>query len=106
MFSFAKSRSNHPEVFVGKGVLKMCSKFTGEYPCQSVISIKLQSNHISAWVFYCKFATYFQNTFSYEHLWVAASVNLLTMEIKDWRSLKNAGLTNKQARAEHLVNEN
>ena len=25
-----------------KGVLKICSKFTGEYPCQSVISIKLQ----------------------------------------------------------------
>ena len=27
----------------------------------------------SAWVFSCKFATYFQNTFSYEHLWTAAS---------------------------------
>ena len=25
------------EVFSGKGVLKICSKFTGEYPCQSVI---------------------------------------------------------------------
>ena len=31
---------------LGKGVLKICSKFTGEYPCQSVISIKLQSNFI------------------------------------------------------------
>ena len=27
----------------------------------------------SAWVFSCKFAAYFQNTFSYEHLWTAAS---------------------------------
>ena len=27
-------------------VLKMCSKFTGEHPCRSVISIKLQSKFI------------------------------------------------------------
>ena len=27
-----------------KGVLKICSNFTGEYPCQSKISIKLHSN--------------------------------------------------------------
>ena len=34
-------RSSHPEVFHEKGVLKLCSKFTGEQPCRSVISIKL-----------------------------------------------------------------
>ena len=34
-------RSSHPEVFLRKGVLKICSKFTGEHPCRSVISIKL-----------------------------------------------------------------
>ena len=28
-------------MFLGKGVLKICSKFTGEHPCRSVISIKL-----------------------------------------------------------------
>ena len=28
------------------GVLKICSKFTVEHPCRSVISIKLQSNFI------------------------------------------------------------
>ena len=33
-------------MFFGKGVLKICSKFTGEHPCRSVISIKLQSNFI------------------------------------------------------------
>ena len=27
------SKSSHPEVFLGKGVLKICSKFTGEHPC-------------------------------------------------------------------------
>ena len=25
-------RSSRPEVFIGKGVLKICSKFTGEHP--------------------------------------------------------------------------
>ena len=39
-------RINHPEVFLGKGVLKICSKFTGEHLCRSAISIKLQSNFI------------------------------------------------------------
>ena len=39
-------RSSPSEVFLGKCVLKICSKFTGEHPCRSVISIKLQSNFI------------------------------------------------------------
>ena len=39
-------RSSHSEVFLGKGVLKICSKFTGEYPCQSAISIKLLCSFI------------------------------------------------------------
>ena len=40
------NRSSHPEVLLRKGVLKICTKFTGEHPCRSVISIKLQSNFI------------------------------------------------------------
>ena len=32
--------------FLGKSVLKICSKFTGEHPCRSVISIKLLCNFI------------------------------------------------------------
>ena len=42
-------RSNSPEVFLGKGILKICSKCTGERQCRKVISIKLlklQSNFI------------------------------------------------------------
>ena len=31
-------RSSPLEVFLGKGVLKIYTKFTGEHPCQSVIS--------------------------------------------------------------------
>ena len=41
-----KYRSSHPEVFLRKGVPKICSKFTGEHPCRSVISIKLFCNFI------------------------------------------------------------
>ena len=37
-------------------------------------------NHISAWVFSCQFAAYFQNKFSKEHLWRAASGNALVLE--------------------------
>ena len=35
-----------PKMFLVKDVLKICSKFTGEHPCRSVISIKLQSSFI------------------------------------------------------------
>ena len=34
--------SSHPELFSGKGVLKICSEFIGEHQCRSVISIKLK----------------------------------------------------------------
>ena len=33
-----------PKAAVKKGVLIICSKFTGEHPCWSAISVKLQSN--------------------------------------------------------------
>ena len=36
-------RLSPPDVFLGKGVLEICSQFTGEYPCRNAISIKLQS---------------------------------------------------------------
>ena len=38
-------------------------------------------NHTSVWVFSCKFAAYFQNTFSLEHLCMAASKDTNTV---DW----------------------
>ena len=62
MLKLQTTRSGHPEVFLRKSVLKICSKFTGKHSCQSVISIKLQSTLI--WALSCKFAGYFQNTFS------------------------------------------
>ena len=35
------NRGSRSEVFLGKGVLKICIEFTGEHPCRSVISTKL-----------------------------------------------------------------
>ena len=39
-------RSSYSEVFLGKGALKTCSKFTGEHPCRSVTSMKVICNII------------------------------------------------------------
>ena len=53
---FELVRSRRPEMFLGKVALKICSKFTGEHPCRSLISIKL-----------------LKNIFSLEHLCTVAS---------------------------------
>ena len=42
----SKSRTSHPEAFLVKRVLEICSKFTGEHPCWSVISINLLCDFI------------------------------------------------------------
>ena len=44
-------RTSHPLVFFGKVVVKTWSKFTGEHPCRSAISIKLLCT--LAWVYGC-----------------------------------------------------
>ena len=41
-FTGTNIRSSHPEVFLGKGVLKIRSKFTREHPCRRATSSKLQ----------------------------------------------------------------
>ena len=55
------------EVFLGKGVLKICSKVKEHLSCQSLsLCQRMQVHSINctwAWVFSCKFAAYFQNTF-------------------------------------------
>ena len=56
------SRSNHPEVFLVKDVQKICSRFTGEHPYQSLILIKLQSNLLHI------FRTLFTKNSSERHL--------------------------------------
>ena len=44
------TRSSHPEVFLIKSVLKICSKFTGEHPGRSAISINRTSAWVLSWV--------------------------------------------------------
>ena len=61
--STEKCRSSRPEVFLVKGVQKICNKFTGEHPCRSVISIKLQSNFIEIILRHECSPAYFQKTF-------------------------------------------
>ena len=46
LFRYITYRSSHPEVFLRKGTLKICKKYTGEHPYRSVISIKFLCNFI------------------------------------------------------------
>ena len=69
-----------PRGVLRKRCSEICSKFTGEHPCRSAISIKLLCNFIeiagnrtSLLVFSCTFAAYLQSTFSQEHVWLAAA---------------------------------
>ena len=57
-------RSNRPEVvFFQKGVLKICSKFTGEHPCWSAISIKLLCTFIEIRFWHGCFPVIFRTPF-------------------------------------------
>ena len=51
----SNNRSGLPEVFLGKAVLKICSKFAREHPCRSVILTKFQGNLIEITLWYGRF---------------------------------------------------
>ena len=75
----SKYYQNHPSIGV---LIKRCSeKMKQVYRRTSMpkcdfnkVTFHVHWNHTSAWVFSCKFAAYFQNTFSQEQLWRADSV--------------------------------
>ena len=46
LFFLLLLRSSHTDVFLGKSVLEICSKSTGEHACRSAISINLLCNFI------------------------------------------------------------
>ena len=56
-------RSSPSDVFLEKDVLKIYSKFTGENPCQSAISIKLLCNFIEIALRHGCFPVYLPHTF-------------------------------------------
>ena len=69
-FSITGFRSNRPEVFYKKGVLRNFAKFTGKHLCQSLFFNKVAGtacNFIKketlAQVFSCQFCEIFNNTF-------------------------------------------
>ena len=70
------------QIFVDSLVKKQPSRGVLEKRCsknmQQIYRRTSMPKCTLAWMFSCKFATYFQNTFSYEHLWVAASVGWKT----------------------------
>ena len=79
VFNFKNSQQKQPPREVSR---KRCSKNmqqiykkTPMLKCEiNKVAKQLYWNHTSAWEFSCKFAAYFQNIFSWKHLWVAASV--------------------------------
>ena len=42
---FSRNRSSPPEVFLGKGVLKVCNNFTGEHQCRNAIPLEIAFRH-------------------------------------------------------------
>ena len=75
---------SHVQKQLSRGVLrKSCSENMQEIyrrthmlKCDfNKFALQLYWNHTSAWVISCKVAAYFQNTFSQEHLRVAASLD-------------------------------
>ena len=86
-------RSSRPEVFLRKGVLKICSKFTGEDPSQSAILIKLLYNFIKTILRHgsspVNFLHIFRTCISQKHLRTAASKKYeLIMSVKSWKPKK------------------
>ena len=71
-------RGGPQEVFLGKRVLKIIIRFTGENPHRSVISISCFA------LFSCKFTVYFQNTFFLRTLLEDCFCLLFIYETKHW----------------------
>ena len=61
--SGSNTKRNPSEVFLGKDVLKICSKFSGDHPRQSAITMKLQSSIIEIPLRHRCYPAYFQNLF-------------------------------------------
>ena len=82
MKSTLQIQSSRPEVFLRKSVLKICRKFTGERPCQSAISIKLQSNFIEIALWHGCFPVNLLHIFRTSSLKNTSGWLLLTIEVK------------------------
>ena len=96
-------RSSPPEVFLQKGVLKICSKFTGEHPCQSAISTKLLCNFIKIALWHGCSPANLLHLFCRipfpKNTWRAAPVVCLHQNLKiDWKNLSKKSLNNVKSK--------
>ena len=80
-----RDRSSHPERVLGKVFWRYTAHLHESIHAEvqfNKATKELYWNHTLTWVFSCKFAAYFQNGFSKEHIWTA------TFEGKDFFSQK------------------
>ena len=69
-------RSSRPKVFFRKGILKICSKFTGEYPCQTnFIEITLRHGCSPVNLLHIFRTLFYKNTFGWLLLFFVIAVN-------------------------------
>ena len=80
-------KSSLPGVFLRKDITKISSKFTGEHPCRSLISIKMICT--STWVFCCISRAPFCNNISGELLPVLVLL-LVIIKIRGWYSKRSS----------------
>ena len=67
-----------------KWVQKQPSRGAFKKSCSEKVE-QLYWNRTSAWVFSCKFAAYFQNTFSKEQVWTAAFMSKYSEKSSLWK---------------------
>ena len=73
----ANVRCSRPRVFLRKGVLKICSKCSGEHLALEHLALQLYWTRTSAWVFSCKFVALFS-----EHLFVRIPLEVCFCNVK------------------------
>ena len=91
-FIISQHRSSPPKVLLGKGVLKICSKFNGEYSCRNVMSIKPLCNFMEITIRHgCSpvkllyiFRTPFYNNTSGRLLLIADSASRNFRDASEW----------------------
>ena len=72
---YISSEAASPKVLLGKSILIICSKFTGEHPCRSVISIKLLCNFIEITLEHGCLLDMIWTWYGHDMIWTAASVS-------------------------------
>ena len=73
-FNIAICRSSHPEVFLIKGVRKICSKFTEKHPCRIKIALRHRCSPVNL-------VHIFRTPFPKNTSWAAASAYAILLKV-------------------------